>query len=117
MTLRGGRGGLLPCPSVAARYVGHRARCRYSRPRRIASRLEHDIRDRVNLPNDRHVIVKAGRPRTSTVCMAHVEEQRTFNPDRDGGIIKVIRGSRQIVTEKAGIRGACRLQTSKARGV
>ena len=22
---------------------------------------------------------------TSTVCMAHVEEQRTFNPDRDGG--------------------------------
>src|SRR5262249_44364970 len=81
-----------------------------------ASRLEDEIRDWVHLPNDWHVIMKAGRPRTSTVCVAHVEEQRTFNSDRDGRIIEVIRGSGQIRAEKARIGVACRLQTSKARG-
>src|SRR5260221_6533583 len=52
--------------------------------------LEHDVRDRVDLPDGRDVLVQALGTGSFAMRMRHVEEQRAFDLDRNGRVVEII---------------------------
>jgi len=126
--LRSFEGSCSDCPSERRIRVS-RQRLRAAAPQRVSSfsasfvfgsRLEYDLRNRVDLPDRGDVLAQRLRPRLLSGRVVDVEKERALDPNRDRRLVVVIGGTRnagRVRTEEFLERVAGSLQLRERRAV